>query len=1148
MATDREAGRRGRHEIRMTMHFEHTHGSRKGQIETFDLDRVRIGRKADNDLRFDPKTDREVSGYHAEVYHDHGSFFVRDLQSSNGTFLNGRRVEQPTPLADGDTIQFASGGPRVVFSSRDAASDTVLLRADDLRPAARVEEPEPARRPVARPSTDRRPRALVLLVAAGVAGVATLAGFAWWSWWAFFLALVSAVVVLLGALLARWWWVGRRERAAAASAPVEAAREPVAEPRPEGERTSPLRERWAEGLGTLRKSNLQQGGADPVYALPWVLILGESGSGKTTVVQAAHPLPSSVARREAGSRTRNCDWWFFENVVVLDTAGRYTFPAEEAVDVAEWRELLSLLKRSRRREPINGVVVTLTAEGLATRPAERLRDDGAQVRQRLDEVSRTLGISVPVYVLVTGSDAVAGFTDFFAGVPESARGQALGVLNDELDTRAAAAGFLERGFRSMSERLDDLRLALLEENEQEKAASPGNLYLFPEEFKALRPQISGFVDGLFRQNPYHETPLFRGLFFSGGAPERAPLSRLAERMGLPGSSLPSRPRPRSLFARDLFAVVLPQDRALARRTARWSERYQLARLAGIVAVVAVALVLCGLFTLSFVGNSQTLSRLDLDACLKAEPAGPRALATRLQRLDGCRGTVEDLTPRSFWRALALDFGLRQTDRVEVALRQRYLQAFKVEALDPLDARIGQKLSPGPAAPAYVTTLLQRIGLLTSCQESGCPPPEEWKRPNYRVMLSAEYPETSDGDPSVGRLLRTHEAYLRWQPDAAAFERMRADNVKQVSQWIGAGGLRAEWILASASAQFPPVRLNDFWKSDSPRLDAVAQVDPPYTARAWTEGIEPLVSGLREVASEPKEAKESLARFEADYRREGLKQWGQFLAVFPQAEKWMGGRRAGRDLATRVLGPDSPYRRAIEAAASNVQPFAPAGAGAGDLPAWAQTLKRYAALKAKAAEAQKLTPEEQKTKFKDEERQAFRYLGGYAESVDQLRGEVSTPEKGLKSAQRAFEEGAQPAEKSAHPLQRALWNGTSLETAIGSAPGEDRVFWVLVFRPVELTWRVILDQAGLHLQQQWETLWLELTDLTPAQKLGKVLNFVNGPPATFLERRGERYMARTLFGESVAFTPAFLDYLARARQLLKDDPPKLDPPREIVTPL
>jgi hypothetical protein len=63
---------------------------------------VSIGRWEDNDVVVD---DRWVSRYHAQIHCQGEHYVIEDLQSKNGTFVNGRRIAEPTVLADGDEIQ-----------------------------------------------------------------------------------------------------------------------------------------------------------------------------------------------------------------------------------------------------------------------------------------------------------------------------------------------------------------------------------------------------------------------------------------------------------------------------------------------------------------------------------------------------------------------------------------------------------------------------------------------------------------------------------------------------------------------------------------------------------------------------------------------------------------------------------------------------------------------------------------------------------------------------------------------------------------------------------------------------------------------------------------------------------------------------------
>ena len=113
--------------------------------------------------------------------------------------------------------------------------------------------------------------------------------------------------------------------------------------------------------------------------------------------------------------TRNCDWWFTDEAVLLDTAGRYTTHESDPVsDEQEWQGFLQLLSRYRGRQPINGVILTVSLSDLLSANDTDRAQHAAVLRQRLNELQKQLGIHFPVYVLVTKMDLLSGFEAYFS--------------------------------------------------------------------------------------------------------------------------------------------------------------------------------------------------------------------------------------------------------------------------------------------------------------------------------------------------------------------------------------------------------------------------------------------------------------------------------------------------------------------------------------------------------------------------------------------------------------------------------------------------------------------------------------------------------------------------------------------------------------
>ena len=142
-----------------------------------------------------------------------------------------------------------------------------------------------------------------------------------------------------------------------------------------------------------------------------------------------------------------CDWWFTESAVLIDTAGRYTTQdSDAAVDKAGWLAFLGLLRRTRARQPLNGVLVAIGLSDIATASsAERLAHARA-IRRRVHEIYDQLGLRVPVYALFTKADLIAGFTEFFDDLDRERRGQVWGITFPLNKTGFRQRRTVQRGF------------------------------------------------------------------------------------------------------------------------------------------------------------------------------------------------------------------------------------------------------------------------------------------------------------------------------------------------------------------------------------------------------------------------------------------------------------------------------------------------------------------------------------------------------------------------------------------------------------------------------------------------------------------------------------------------------------------------------
>ena len=192
------------------------------------------------------------------------------------------------------------------------------------------------------------------------AGYPPLAGF-----WTRILIIALIWIAYLG--VTAWKYVKRRK--------AEKALEQAVVAQAESGDNEELSQRMADAVETLRKASK---GRNFLYDLPWYIIIGPPGVGKTTaLVNCGLKFPLAANGESASvagvGGTRYCDWWFAEDAVLIDTAGRYTTQDTDAeADTKSWLSFLSLLKNNRPRQPINGVILATSLEDLMRLPQEEI--------------------------------------------------------------------------------------------------------------------------------------------------------------------------------------------------------------------------------------------------------------------------------------------------------------------------------------------------------------------------------------------------------------------------------------------------------------------------------------------------------------------------------------------------------------------------------------------------------------------------------------------------------------------------------------------------------------------------------------------------------------------------------------------------------
>jgi type VI secretion system protein ImpL len=482
-----------------------------------------------------------------------------------------------------------------------------------------------------------------------------------------------------------------------------------------------VRERFERALLTLRRARFGQGGllsgmsakfgGRYLYELPWYLIIGAPGSGKTTALQNCglkFPLADKVgdyAIKGVGG-TRNCDWWFTDQAVLIDTAGRFTTQdSDRENDRATWSGFLGMLKRARPRQPLNGVMVTVSITDLLTKSPSERAQHAATVRQRVQELHEDLGIRFPIYLLVTKCDLLAGFMDYFATLDKDQRATPWGfTFKLEEQTEQGLERFAGE-FAALQQRLTDGLVDRLQSDRDIQRRA--RIYSFPSQFAGLKQVLQDFAESVFSPSRFEANPLLRGVYFVSGTQEGTPIDRMlgsiARSYKLERAIIaPNQSSGKSFFLTRLLGEVVFAESGIAGTNLRWERRRTVLAVAGYAALACLTVGAVTAWTVSYLNNRKYVDQVSarVDDVRKLVQSTPnRASPELLPILPALEATRALAQPRNDGTVpWSLGFGLYQGDKLDGAARQAY-QRMLVDAFLPrLALRVEEQLRISGSAP------------------------------------------------------------------------------------------------------------------------------------------------------------------------------------------------------------------------------------------------------------------------------------------------------------------------------------------------------------------------------------------------------------------------------------------------------------------
>ncbi|MBQ0777522.1 MAG: type VI secretion system membrane subunit TssM [Pseudomonas sp.] len=517
--------------------------------------------------------------------------------------------------------------------------------------------------------------------------------------------------------------------------------------------------RFKDAMRTMRRSSLYSGRSERWRReLPWYLVLGPTGSGKTSLVDFSgleFPLNKGDKQRLTRdvSSTRYADWYFAEHAVIIDTAGRYLSQPDPEVDAAGWFSLLGLL-RSRRPRSLNGVLINVPAELLLRGSELELESLARQTRLRLQEINQRLGADVPVYLVISKADGISGFNEFFDQLSREESDQVLGVSfrknQDGTDIQVV------RGeFESLMQRLNSqVVMRMHQERDNQRR---GRILDFPLKLGQIEEHLGLFIELAFSGNRYQRASQLRG-FYLTSAPQVVDPAHQHSLSQNSRAGLPTFHASHGRFIKNLLSRVIFPEADLAGLDEREVKRINWRQRLMYTAALGCLLVFGIVWGSSFSNNHERLEHLrEVAQALTEEKQQIRLhedAAEVLAALDSSYAATRVFPPQDQAGTLQRG-GLFQGNRVDPVVQR----AYRNELENLLLPRVGEQLES-----QIRTSLTDRESLLGSLRAYLMLNLEERREiPYLQDWMATEWSFLYRGDTETQNGLNTHFARLLNQP-------------------------------------------------------------------------------------------------------------------------------------------------------------------------------------------------------------------------------------------------------------------------------------------------------------------------------------------------------------------------------------------------
>ncbi len=411
--------------------------------------------------------------------------------------------------------------------------------------------------------------------------------------------------------------------------------------------------------------------------LPWVLLLGTEGAGKTSLLAMSNLGITSIDNQllQQPNPTAYCDWWFAKDAVLIDVAGSLMMPEDPKSDSHHiWGRFIHLLANYRKRNTLNSLVLCIDLYEFLnkTRGQRQLQID--IFRHRIQTLTKFIS-HLPVYLLFTKCDQITGFTDSFNALSPEDCMQPFGISLSYGISQQNFTQQLDRQFSAFLRRLNEQLISRL--HREHNFEKRGNIKNFPLQLESQKRDILHLAAQL------HSTKTsLSGIYFTSSLQDGKnanALNHLSSNFGLTAltniEAIEYPPQKRAFFIEQTLQKIIDKKIIYARNIPAFlvqnSKQFYLA-LAALLLIGATCIVPAYLLNRAALNDTQiVLKKFQPSPVTAVDSKNPLAGLATLNALQ--RALNDSKSHHSF-----LTFVFPQANKLQSYVNARYQNALKLQ--------------------------------------------------------------------------------------------------------------------------------------------------------------------------------------------------------------------------------------------------------------------------------------------------------------------------------------------------------------------------------------------------------------------------------------------------------------------------------------